>query len=1123
MVDNNSALAYEGNGAALQAAEFVALACGPQHSVVVEACAGSGKTWLLVARMLRLLLAGAQPAQLLAITFTRKAAQEMRERLLHLLQELALCNEATCRQLLLERGIASADMPQVLPQARKLYQRVLASPQALALDTFHSWFARLLQLAPLASGVPHGYSLLEATGPLLREAYSLFMQCLNSPDNAALRDDLLSLYQELGDSTTRNLLEAFCSKRAEWWAMQEQGDDPYQFLQQLCGSDAEEDARLSLWQDFPLRARLQSVAQLLGQGTATNQKRAEKIERALTGGPSLENFAALCWEFYDAKGEPRSNQKTKDLKAALAKHYAPHEGIADFDEECIELMLALQQLQKRSFEVKVLAVNRALFAVGAKYIEIYQNLKAAQRVFDFADLEWQAYRLLCNGEYAAYLHSRLDQRYQHILLDEFQDTNPLQWNIVLSWLQAYGNDVAQPTVFVVGDPKQSIYRFRRAEPRVFSAAREFLQKQGAQVLRTNQTRRNSLQVLACLNSSLLPNPLFRPQTSLASEEGAAWRLPLIVKSSDAAEEDDSESFLRNPLTTPRREEEDARRMAEGQQVAQALLQLRGEQPFAWREVMLLVKKRSHLLAYEAALRAAQIPFVSDKRGGLLQALEIYDLIALLTFLITPLDDKALAHSLKSPIIGAQDEDMIVLAQRLEPSWWARLQACVAQGRASLALQRGYSLLSAWLQLAPRLAVHDLLDKILHQGEVVERYLALATSASRKQVAGNIAAFTELALNLDGGRYPSLPKFIDALRHLQQGEESEAPDEANTDASIDAVRILTIHAAKGLEAEIVVMLDANHSKPARDDVGILCDWPQDALAPRHFSAFARKDERGAARDALFAAEEAFKQQEDWNLLYVAITRAKRVLLLSGVASPAGEITEGSWYARLAQLPLLPLGDNAPIEAQQHTETSFAWPMLLTQAMPTQLHEVANIDINIDTAPEYALQDDFAEIDEPEATQSFFPAISAPQEEGIALHSLLERLSQSAASWPVPIPEASLIAQWLPCPLSLAKTIARQAHAILHAPHLRQFFDAAQFVRAENEMEILLGEQVLRFDRLVEMIDVVWILDYKRRVGRQDLVQYQAQLSQYKQLAQTLFPNKIVRTALISSDAQFLPQD
>ncbi|MGV3741239.1 MAG: UvrD-helicase domain-containing protein, partial [Burkholderiaceae bacterium] len=598
--------AYHANGEPVDQVQFTSIACDPRRSVVVEACAGSGKTWLLVARMLRLLLAGAEPSELLAITFTRKAAQEMRERLMHLLHEMALAPDDAVLGLLQQRGLQRNEAVQSLPLARSLYQRVLCSPQPLSIDTFHSWFAKLVRIAPLVAGVPHGYALSETTGELKADAYSRFMQSIGGKEHQQAQQALMVLYEEVGDTTTHRLLDCFIEKRAEWWAALQQGQ-PLDSLHELCGEDGLRDARLCLWEDEELRARIAIVASLLGKGSVPNQKRAVAIEKALTAGASLESFACLLNEFCDDKGKPRGNNlKLKNLLAAVQQHWGER-GDAIFEEEFAELASRLLELQRRSCEMKVLKVNQALFTVGSVYLDFYQAAKAEKRVIDFADLEWHAYCLMNDPAHAAYLQSRLDARYKHILLDEFQDTNPLQWRVVQSWLEAYGGDHQQPSVFIVGDPKQSIYRFRRAEPRVFTAAAEMLQATGADMLRTSQTRRNAKAIVEALNNSFTANRIFSPQTTVSDRPGAVWRLPL-VRIDKRDEVETSLLSLRDPLTTPREEEEDVRRFHEGHAVAQALLRakeaLEQTQEVKWSDVMLLVKKRTHLTAYESALREA---------------------------------------------------------------------------------------------------------------------------------------------------------------------------------------------------------------------------------------------------------------------------------------------------------------------------------------------------------------------------------------------------------------------------------------------------------------------------------------------------------------------------------------
>lgn len=1093
------AIAYEVNGQAVAPQVFTNEACDPKQSVVVEACAGSGKTWLLVARMLRLLLAGAKPSELLAITFTRKAAQEMRERLIELMAQLALAKDAQARQLLLERGVAEHELAEALPRARQLYETILSSDQSLSLDTFHSWFARLLQLAPLSTGVPHGYVLAEQTAQLMHEAYRQFMQEVHQPKHADVKEALLTLYDMVGDSNAKSLLDAFMHKRAEWWAStsgHNTADTPLQWLEALCGDDVHRDARLTVWDNAALSVKIMLLASWLGKGTDKNQQVAVQLESAMSAGASLECFARLWDVLFTQAGKPRALKPTKGILAYLDSQGSSESAETLFADTLTEITDVLSELQARSNEIRVMQLNQALFTAGSCYLRIFQEIKAERRVIDFADLEWHAYRLLMNPESAAYLQSRLDTRYKHILLDEFQDTNPLQWSIIQSWLSSYSQGDA-PSMFVVGDPKQSIYRFRRAEPRVFIAARELLAQHGAAVLKANQTRRNATAIVAVFNEGFRGETGFSPQTTLGLEGGAVWRLPLIQK----AEEDGVESLtgqLRNPLVTAREEEEDARRLEEGRQVAKAILHARATElvdtrALQWKDVMLLVRKRTHLLAYETALREAGIPFVSDKRGGLLDALEISDLIALLTFLITPNDARALGHILKSPIMGATDDDLIALAQREEAMWFARLGALATEGGASVALVRAHDLLTRWIDAAAHLPVHDLLDKILHEGQLAMHYAQSVPALMRHQVLNNIEAFIAMSLELDAGRYPSLPKFIDALRQLQGKAESDAPNEASIDASMDAVRILTVHGAKGLEAPVVVLMDANHSDGKSDSLGILCDWPQDRSAPRHFSAFGRRDERGHARQQLFADEEAFKDREDLNLLYVAITRAKQLCMISGIGdSRSNGIKAGSWYDRLSV-------DNAPVIDQDFAndtvgdtaatvrETTFTLPLFMPAPLPVP---------------------------------ALVPAFTNDAiEEGVALHALMERLTHRGV-WPLVIPASEVVARWLGCTQIQAEVACRQAASLAGNASLERFFNRQQFVQARNEMTIVAAGKVLRCDRVVVFDDTVWVLDYKRNYLPSEELAYQTQLAQYRFALKAIYPNKKIQSALITADGQLL---
>ena len=291
-------------------------------------------------------------------------------------------------------------------------------------------------------------------------------------------------------------------------------------------------------------------------------------------------------------------------------------------------------------------------------------------------------KLLRDEDTAAFLQARLDARYGHVLLDEFQDTNPLQWQILLAWLAAY-SDASRPTVFLVGDPKQSIYRFRRAEPRLFSVAADFLMREfGAERCEQDATRRNAQPIIDVVNAVFIDQPAFSPfreQTSLAGKlPGRVELMPLFANAEgEGSSVREVAPALRNPLLEPDVEPEDTRLRMEAECLGAKIGEMVGfwqidekrvdgtsrQRPLNYGDIMLLVRTRTKLSYYDRALSAANIPFAAGSRGGLLSALEVRDCVALLEFLVTPMADLKLAHALRSPVFACSDDDLMQLAAR----------------------------------------------------------------------------------------------------------------------------------------------------------------------------------------------------------------------------------------------------------------------------------------------------------------------------------------------------------------------------------------------------------------------------------------------------------------------------
>ncbi|WP_310448076.1 UvrD-helicase domain-containing protein [Thiobacillus sp.] len=1081
----------------------IAEALSPAHSAVVEACAGSGKTWLLVSRMIRLLLTGAPPSELLAITFTRKAAQEMTDRLHEWLRLLALADDATVRDFLRQRAVPDDEIEALLPRARGLLETVLTAQPGPTVTTFHGWFLDLLKRAPMEFGVPWGAPLLERPSQLESEVRDrLLAQCAASPESPN-GVALLALLDAIGEHNLQALLKHFLQARAEWWAYTAGQPDPVAYaLDQLrpgLHADLESDPVAAFWADEAMAARVKRVGFALEKGGKSERERAPEIQRSLALDPDAAHAALMKYLMTD--GKRRKKQATKELEKALGAELDTYLRDLDTLESALETITAIQT------DIRIWNLNRHGLLLGHALLAAYQDAKSQQGVIDFADAEWQACRLLQSEEHAPGLALKLDARYRHLLLDEFQDTNPLQWQALSTWLTAAREADSDMTVFMVGDPKQAIYRFRRGEARVFTAAAEFLHAHfDAPLFSTTMTRRLSPAVVRALNPVFAEVGGFAPHSHAPENEsrpGALRCLPISVEKTEAP----TTSALRNPLTTPLEEAADRAVHVEAARFAAVLrddilgrwgvTDKQGTRPTRPGDVMALVKKRTHLALYERELNKAGIPFITSRRGGLLHALEAQDLIALLETLLLPHAELKLAHALKSPLFGCSDDDLLRLfgmqvsgVQAGDDSrGWARLVRLSTDADCPPTLARAAQLLDGWRAQLGALPVHDLLDRIYYEGDLEARYAAAAPAAMRPQIAANLRAFMQLALTQGAGRYPTLAGFIRELASLIDDSDA-APGEGLAADGANAVRLLTIHGSKGLEAPIVWLLGgSDHARG--DSYAVLAPWPPTAAQPEHFSLFGKLDERGAWREHWFSDEAALAQRESDNLLYVALTRAEQGLIVSGDAA------KNAWLQRV----------------------DAAWQdMALPPDLPPAAASVP--------PPQPA---SLSRMHAPAVGQRLAPVAANPvAASGELFHACLEVHAPPGVTGLNGTPrDLPALAQRLKLATALAE-IESAARALLAKPHLARFFDPAQYRRAHNELTLLdaVG-RTQRLDRVVEFDDAVWLIDYK--TGADDcsasetllIERHRPQLAGYQMLLTALYPERPIHAALLLADGRLVP--
>jgi ATP-dependent helicase/nuclease subunit A len=850
------------------------LAADPARSAWVSANAGSGKTRVLTDRVARLLLAGAPPQRILCLTYTKAAAAEMTARLSKTLGGWALTDDAALAASLREvAGPDAALTPDTLAEARRLFAQALETPGGLKIQTIHAFCDAVLRRFPLEAGVSPGFTVLDdaARDRLAARAREQLAEAAAGGDDDAF-DAAAAL---LGDEGLEGLCRDILSGRGLFAASR--GPVRLAAAFGLTPDALEEDPFEGFWPTLDAAA-LARAARIMAQGGKTDAALATAMASLAAAPDALARDAAAAALMLTTGGTARKFDK------------APTKAI-DTAHPWIRPLLAGAQagwLEARARADAIEGARRAiaLDRFATAFLAAFDAEKLARAALDFDDLVERAGRLLTEGEMGAWALYKLDGSVDHILVDEAQDTAPGQWRVIRALAAEFhaglgARDLTR-TMFVVGDEKQSIYSFQGADPRLFAETRDWLD---ARLADAGQSLREQPLVTSFRSAPAILRAVdatFAAAANGLSREGAApthaaakkrlvgrvdlW--PLIPK-----DEGEAEPHWTEPVDAPTPQDprirlarllaaEIARWLRDGERLPG------GGRPVRAGDVMVLVRRRD-LLARELirALKAAEVPVAGADRLRIAEELAVKDLLALARFALTPGDDLTLAALLRSPLCGLDLPTLEGLAAGRTGSLWAALRA--APEHAALAER-----LRAAMDRADFLRPYEFFEAALIADGGRKRLLARLGPEAEDAIDELLAQ----ALAYDADSTPTLEGFLDWMAR------GDVTIKREMDATAGAVRVMTVHGAKGLEAPVVILPDCGPKRGGRS--GPLLAAPLDGNDPdARFAAWrtARAEAAGPVAAAL-ALEEAAERAESRRLLYVAMTRAERWLIVCGAGDP-----------------------------------------------------------------------------------------------------------------------------------------------------------------------------------------------------------------------------------------------
>lgn len=1117
-----------------------ALAVSPGDQVWLSASAGTGKTQVLTARVFRLLLEpGVNPDAILCLTFTKAGASEMANRInTQLAAWVRMSDTALGLDL---KNIGAATDPETRTRARRLFARVLDAPQGgLRIQTIHGFCQSLLASFPEEAGLAPGFRPIEDRdrAQLARDTLGQMLTDAARQGDTQLRDNLEALSLRMGaDNTERWLMR--CAARPDAMdaltgdirpvinaALGLRRDEDGSGLADLCSDAVFDIDNLEALQDSNVR-----------WNTATGKKTAEAIQQWLNmdADERLEQLDLVWLVVAKKDGDPR---KWESFSAKIDPDYA---------QKAESLYSDLLALKEHAALVRFSGDYARALEVGRAFAWSFAEAKRQAGLLDFDDLIRAAAKLLSDSSMAQWIAFKLDQRFDHVLVDEAQDTNPDQWAIVKGLIDDYFTGQGSKadryrTLFTVGDFKQAIFGFQGTSPQYYAAARQRIGAKARNAgqpfldLSLDRSFRSTQPVLDMVDEvlgQLGPAELGISDDGLPLHEGREgpgcvelWRPVgdgLEDDDDGAAEGDDPEEWLSG--ADRRFADLLARRIADWLtpgSPTRLWLARRSDGEAGWAgagDIMVLLRRRGDLASLIVArLYAEGVPVAGIDRLRLGQPLVVQDLVAAIRFALQPLDDLTCAALLLSPLGGWTQEELLHYGHRPDKQHlWPYLRELAD---ADAALREKLQPLYMVLGMADFGTAYDFLEQILSgplQGRA--RLVARLGEEALDPMAELLGLAQKYGQSHDGG----LQAF---LNWFDAGDEEIKRELAGQS---DMVRVMTVHGSKGLQAPIVILADACVDPRGKVDASF--DWPV-AIPGRKATIdlpvySLPKAERVGPLAELHEAARAADMEEHWRLLYVAMTRAAERLYIGGTLGKRGkEAPEHSWYAAIERA-FMALGCDW-LEEDGGVFRRFgtgAQPGVSAEPggsalpePPTALPEWALTPAAPEQRPPTPLAPSSLGEDDSASPPMAGPELAEAARRGLIMHSLFERLPAVA-----PDQRRDAARRWLAAQHGMddsahADGIIDAVCAVIENPDWSAIF--SPHALAEAPIAAVVGPNVVAgtVDRLLVEVDRVLVIDFK--TSRRPPTRIEAlpiahvrQMAAYAAALRLIFPGRAVQAGLL----------